>query len=232
MRHLRHKESHRLNRISWLRAAVLGANDGIISTASLLVGIATAQATHATILITGIAALIAGAMSMAAGEYISVSSQADTEKAEIEKEKYELAHQLPAEIEELTLIYVKRGLDRPLAAQVANQLMERDALATHLRDELGITQVFRARPLQAALFSAVSFSLGSLISVLIAVFAPMQHMTAIIFVASVLLLAFLGGLAAKIGNANVLVGIFRVAAWGTAAMALTALLGFLLGVTV
>lgn len=232
MRHLRHKESHRLNRIGWLRAAVLGANDGIISTASLLVGIATAQASHATILITGIAALIAGAMSMAAGEYISVSSQADTEKAEIEKEKYELAHQLPEEIEELTLIYVKRGLDRPLAAQVANQLMERDALSTHLRDELGITQTFRARPLQAALFSAVSFSLGSLFSLLIALFAPAQHMAATIFIASVLLLAFLGGLAAKIGNANILIGVFRVSAWGSLAMALTALIGFLLGVAV
>ncbi len=229
MRHLRHRESHRIDRIGWLRAAVLGANDGIISTASLLVGIATAHATHTDILIAGVAALIAGAMSMAAGEYISVSSQADTEKAEIEKEKYELAHQLPAEVEELTLIYIKRGLDRPLAAQVANQLMERDALTTHLRDELGITEVFSARPLQAAFFSAVSFSIGSFLSVLVAVFAPSQHLGSVIFVASILLLAFLGAVAAKIGNASILRGMWRVMLWGTAAMLLTAVIGALLG---
>lgn len=232
MRHLRHKESHRLGRVGWLRAAVLGANDGIISTASLLMGIAAAKASHADILVAGVAALIAGAMSMAAGEYISVSSQADTEKAEIEKEKYELAHQLPAEVEELTLIYIKRGLDRPLAAQVANQLMKRDALATHLRDELGITEAFSARPLQAALFSAASFSIGSFLSVLVAVFSPMQNLVPIIFIASVLLLAFLGGLAAKIGNAKIVKGILRVTFWGSAAMLLTAAIGSLFGAAV
>lgn len=232
MRHSRHKESHRLGRVGWLRAAVLGANDGIISTASLLMGVAAAQATHADILITGVAALIAGAMSMAAGEYISVSSQADTEKAEIEKEKYELAHQLPAELEELTLIYVKRGLDRPLAAQVANQLMERDALTTHLRDELGITEVFSARPLQAALFSAASFSIGSFLSVLVAVFAPTSHLVSIIFIASMVFLAFLGAVAAKIGNAKMFKSIIRVTFWGGAAMLLTAAIGSLFGAAV
>lgn len=230
--HSRMSELHQVERIGWLRAAVLGANDGIISTASLLMGVAAARASHADILITGLAALVAGALSMAAGEYISVSSQADTEEAEIQKEKHELATDLPAEIEELTSIYVKRGLDAKLAAQVAKQLMARDPLETHLRDELGLGQTLRARPFQAALFSSSSFSLGAILPILVAIFMPSHYVISAIFIMAIVFLALLGGLAAKVGGSSIIVGTARVTLWGTGAMLLTALVGSLLGTTI
>jgi VIT1/CCC1 family predicted Fe2+/Mn2+ transporter len=225
----RHNEFHRVERIGWLRAAVLGANDGIISTASLLIGIAAAHTQYSGILIAGIAALLAGTMSMAAGEYISVSSQADTEKAETEKEILELKTDLPAEIEELTTIYVKYGLDRGLAAQVAKQLMTHDALEAHLRDELGITETRRSRPLQAALFSASSFAIGSILPIISVMIIPTHYFIPAIFVIAIIFLLFLGGLAAKIGGSNIIVGAARVSIWGALAMLLTAIIGALLG---
>lgn len=227
----KHKEFHRIERIGWLRAAVLGANDGIISTASLLMGVAAAHVAQNGIIITGVSALIAGAMSMAAGEYISVKSQADTEDAEIQQEKLELKNNLPAEIAELTSIYVKYGLDRDLAAQVANQLMKHDALGAHIRDELGITTALRARPLQAALFSAGSFSGGAMLPILVTIFTPKNYLIPVIFVMAIFFLALLGGLAAKIGRSRIITGAARVTLWGTLAMLITAIIGSLLGTT-
>lgn len=229
---LSHGEPHRIERIGWLRAAVLGANDGIISTASLLIGVAAAHSTHSGILIAGIAALTAGSMSMAAGEYISVSSQADTENAEIQREKLELETNLSAETEELTSIYVKNGLDRDLAVQVANQLMAHDALGAHIRDELGITKTLRARPLQAALFSACSFFTGAILPLIVAIVTPVNYVVPIIFCMAIFFLAFLGGLAAKIGGSRIIVGAARVTLWGTLAMVLTAIIGSLLGTAI
>lgn len=225
----KHTESHRIERIGWLRAAVLGANDGIISVASLLMGIAAAHASSMNIAITGIAALIAGAMSMAAGEYISVKSQADTENAAISREMFELKTNLPGELAELTAIYVKYGLDYELAAQVAQQLMQKDALTAHLRDELGITKTFRARPLQAALFSAVSFTLGAILPIIAAMLAPVNYLMPVLFIAAIICLALLGGLAARAGGAKIIIGAMRVAVWGTVAMLITGLIGLLLG---
>lgn len=222
-------ELHNISRIGWLRAAVLGANDGIISTSSLLMGIAAANANLSTLLITGFAALVAGALSMATGEYISVSSQADTEKADIEREKHELATNLSAEIDELTTIYVNRGLEPTLAAQVATQLMEKDPLGTHLRDELGITHTLRAKPLQAAIFSAFSFALGALLPILVVLLAPKIVLVRTIFIVAILLLAILGSIAAFIGGSSMWKGCLRVMLWGTLAMLITTLVGFLLG---
>lgn len=230
--YFKHDEFHRIERVGWLRAAVLGANDGIISTASLLIGVAAAHTAHSGILIAGIAALTAGAMSMAAGEYISVKSQADTEDAEIQREQSELNNNLPAELEELTSIYIKYGLERNLASQVATQLMQKDALGTHVRDELGITTVLKARPLQAALFSACSFTIGSLLPILVTIFTSTKYLIPIIFVMAIFFLALLGGLAAKIGGSRILIGAARVTLWGTLAMLITALIGSMLGTTV
>lgn len=228
----KHSEFHRVERIGWLRAAVLGANDGIISTASLLIGVAAAQTTHAGILVAGSAAIAAGAMSMAAGEYISVSSQADTEHAEISRETLELKTDFPAELEELTSIYIKRGLERPLAAEVAKQLMTHDALGAHIRDELGITSALSARPLQAAVFSAFSFTLGAILPMLVAMLSPVDHTIAAVFTMSIVFLSLLGALAAKVGGSGLLKGAARVALWGTLAMLVTAAIGSLLGVAV
>jgi vacuolar iron transporter family protein len=229
---MRHQEYHRIERIGWLRAAVLGANDGIISTASLLIGVAAAHTADSGILVAGIAGLIAGAMSMAAGEYISVSSQADTEKSALETEKKELETSLPNEIEELTTIYINRGLEPGIAKEVAIQLMAKDALGAHARDELGITDISSARPLQAAVFSACSFTLGSLSPLLIIFIAPSSSLILTISVTAVLLLALLGGVAAKVGGARILLGAWRVVAWGSLAMMVSAGIGSLLGIAV
>lgn len=229
---MQHREHHRIERIGWLRAAVLGANDGIISTASLLIGVAAAHTPYHGILVAGGAGLIAGAMSMAAGEYISVSSQADTEKSALQREKKELETSLPNEIEELTTVYINRGLEPDLANIVARQLMAHDALSTHARDELGITEITSARPLQAALFSAASFTLGSLLPLLILFFAPPPYLILTLSVMAVLFLALLGGVAAKVGGARIIVGCLRVVVWGSLAMIVSAGIGSLLGIAV
>lgn len=227
-----HREYHRIERIGWLRAAVLGANDGVISTSSLLIGVAAANTPYHGILIAGFAALIAGAMSMAAGEYISVSSQADSEKSALQREKKELELNMPGEIEELTSIFINRGLDPDLAKTVVKQLMARDALAAHARDELGITEIVRAKPFQAAVFSACSFTLGSILPLLVIFIVPRSYLILSIAISSVLFLALLGGVAAKIGGSKIRPGAIRVAAWGTLAMAVSAGIGLLLGITV
>jgi len=226
---MRHRESHRTERIGWLRAAVLGANDGLISTASLIVGVAAASATPSAILVAAVAGLLAGAMSMAAGEYVSVSSQADTERADLERERRELATDLPGEKAELTGIYVKRGLEPALAAQVADQLMVHDPLAAHARDELGLSEITAARPLQAALASAASFAVGAALPLGIVALAPRDRLIPVIVVASLLLLALLGGMAAKIGGASIVTGTIRVTFWGALAMGATAAAGALFG---
>jgi len=226
---MRHRESHRTERIGWLRAAVLGANDGLISTASLIVGVAAASATPSAILVAAVAGLLAGAMSMAAGEYVSVSSQADTERADLERERRELATDLPGEKAELTGIYVKRGLEPALAAQVADQLMVHDPLAAHARDELGLSEITAARPLQAALASAASFAVGAALPLGIVALAPRARLIPVIVVASLLLLALLGGMAAKIGGASIVTGTIRVTFWGALAMGATAAAGALFG---
>ena len=230
--YIKHKEFHRIDRIGWLRAAVLGANDGIISTASLLIGVAAAHTPDNGILVAGIAGLIAGAMSMAAGEYISVSSQADTEKSAIQLEKKELATSLPNEIEELSTIYINRGLEPTLAKEVVKQLMAKDALGAHARDELGITDISNARPLQAAIFSASSFTLGSLLPLLIILIVPRSYLILTISVMAVLFLALLGAVAAKVGGARIILGSLRVVVWGTLAMIVSAGIGSLLGIAV
>ena len=226
---MRHRESHRTERIGWLRAAVLGANDGLISTASLIVGVAAASAPPSAILVAAVAGLLAGAMSMAAGEYVSVSSQADTERADLDRERRELATDLPGEKAELTGIYVKRGLEPALAAQVADQLMVHDPLAAHARDELGLSEITAARPLQAALASAASFAVGAALPLGIVALAPRDRLIPVIVVASLLLLALLGGMAAKIGGASIVTGTIRVTFWGALAMGATAAAGALFG---
>jgi VIT1/CCC1 family predicted Fe2+/Mn2+ transporter len=228
----RHAESHRTQRIGWLRAAVLGANDGIVSTASLLLGVAAAHATRGNVLVAGVAGLVAGAMSMAAGEYVSVHSQADTEKAELETERAELEADEKGEHRELTAIYVSRGLDPSLAKQVADQLMAHDALGAHARDELGITETLRARPIQAALASATSFAAGAAMPLLVTVIAPGTRLIPFVAGASLVFLALLGGVAARVGGAGVLRGAVRVTFWGALAMALTAGVGALFGTAV
>ncbi|MEP7149738.1 MAG: VIT family protein [Acidobacteriota bacterium] len=227
-----HRERHRTDRIGWLRAAVLGANDGIVSTASLIVGVAAAASGKPAVLIAGLAGLVAGAMSMAAGEYVSVHSQADTEKADLAKEKRELAADHEGESMELAGIYVERGLDPKLAREVADQLMAHDALGAHARDELGITIEGSARPMQAAVFSAVSFALGAGIPLAAAVVIPYRMIVPTVMILSLILLAFLGGLAARAGGASIVVGAVRVTFWGLIAMIVTSLVGYLVGATV
>ncbi|WP_331351458.1 VIT family protein [Cellvibrio sp. UBA7671] len=227
---MRHREGHRSHHSGWLRAAVLGANDGIISTASLMMGIAAAEADTSAILLAGAAGLVAGAMSMAAGEYVSVRSQADTEAADLAREIHELENDVAGELRELEEIYVARGLERSLAHEVAKQLTAHDALGAHARDELGITDMFSARPLQAALTSAGTFAVGALIPLLVVLFHPAQYLSFAIVSFSLIALVLLGGLAAKVGGANTFVGAARVGFWGAAAMALTAAAGHLFGV--
>ncbi|WP_049630604.1 VIT family protein [Cellvibrio sp. pealriver] len=227
---MRHREGHRSHHSGWLRAAVLGANDGIISTASLMMGMVAAGASNSTILLSGVAGLVAGAMSMAAGEYVSVCSQADTEAADIARETHELATDEAGELHELQEIYVARGLTRELANEVAKQLTAHDALAAHARDELGITDMFAARPLQAALTSALTFSVGAVIPLLVVLLHPAQFLGFAIASCSLLALLLLGGLAAKVGGANVVIGAVRVGFWGAAAMAMTTAVGYLFGV--
>jgi len=220
---------HRLKSIGWLRAAVLGANDGIVSTSSLVLGVAASHATHSSILIAGIAGLVAGAMSMATGEYVSVHSQADTEKATLEQERAELKEDFDGELRELTAIYLGRGLDVSLAKQVAEKLMAHDALAAHARDELGISGTLRARPLQAALASGASFAAGAAMPLAVVAFVPESNLIPVVSGASLLFLAFLGGLAAHIGSANVTRGIMRITFWSALAMGVTAGVGALVG---
>lgn len=227
-----HHEIHRSHRIGWLRAAVLGANDGIVSTASLIIGVASAQAAHADILIAGVAGLVAGAMSMAAGEYVSVSSQSDTEKADLELERESLKNDFEFELTELANIYEKRGLDPNLAKQVAEQLMVHDALGAHARDELGLAENVRARPIQAALFSAGTFTIGAALPLLIAWNLPGMQLIPAVAVSSLVFLAILGGLAAHVGGATMSIGAIRVTFWGALAMGLTAVVGRLFGVAV
>jgi len=226
---MQHSERHRSASIGWLRAAVLGADDGILSTASLVVGVAVAGSSRHQIVLAGVAGLVAGALSMAAGEYVSVSSQADTEKADLLVERTELATQLRAEEKELASIYVQRGLDPKLARTVAVQLMAHDALAAHARDELGITDQSIARPLQAALASAASFSLGGILPMLVVILGPLNHLSRLISAASLICLGVLGALAARAGGASPWVGGLRVAFWGALAMAATAAVGKLFG---
>ncbi len=225
---VRKKEQHRTQRIGWLRAAVLGANDGIVSTASLVLGVASAHATHGSILIAGVAGLVAGSMSMAAGEYVSVHSQVDIEQAELKLERKELETDDKGEHKELAAIYIGRGLDPALAQQVAQQLMSHYALCAHARDELGITDTLRARPIPAALASASSFSGGAALPLLVIALAPPASLIPLVSGASLVLLALLGGLAAYVGGARVMAGVLRVTFWGALAMGLTAGVGAML----
>lgn len=225
-------ESHRSEHIGWLRAAVLGANDGIVSTASLIVGVAAANSSHQNILLTGVAGLVAGAMSMASGEYVSVSSQADTENADLARERAELETNVEFERAELAQIYVGRGLDPDLAATVAIQLMEHDAIGSHARDELGITEALSARPIQAALASAGAFSVGAVLPLLMVLISSPKNLIAIVSVASLIFLVVLGVFAARVGGANIWKGAWRVGFWGALAMAITAGIGALFGTVV
>ena len=229
---MRHIERHRTHRVGWLRAAVLGANDGIVSTASLIVGVAAAESSRATILVAGVAGLVAGAMSMAAGEYVSVSSQSDTENADLERERKELATDEAHEHAELAAIYVGRGLDIALADQVATQLMEKDALGAHSRDELGISDTLSARPVQAALASAATFAVGAALPLLLVVVAPASALVWTVSGSSLVFLALLGSLAGRVGGSSVLRAAARVTFWGAIAMALTAGVGALFGAAV
>jgi VIT1/CCC1 family predicted Fe2+/Mn2+ transporter len=227
---MRHIEIHRMQRIGWLRAAVLGANDGIVSTASLVLGVDAAGVGSKGILIAGVAGLVAGAMSMAAGEYVSVSSQSDTEHADLDRERKELAADPMHEHEELSAIYVRRGLDAGLAAEVATQLMEHDALGAHARDELGISEILTARPVQAALASAGTFAVGAFLPLLIVMLVPISALMWVVSFSSLLFLALLGSLAARAGGASVMTSAIRVTFWGALAMGLTAGVGSLFGV--
>ena len=228
---MRHTEFHRTAHIGWLRAAVLGANDGLISTASLVIGVAAAGTERSAILIAGVAGVVAGAMSMAAGEYVSVSSQADTERADIERERRELHTEDAGERRELTTIYVARGLTAELAAQVTEQLMAHDALGAHVRDELGITDMSTARPLQAALASAATFAVGAMLPVAVAAMAPLPMLSTFVTGSALVLLAVLGALAARVGGATLWLGAVRVMFWGALAMAASAAVGRLFGAT-
>ena len=228
---LLHKEKHRTQHIGWLRAAVLGANDGIVSTASLIVGVAAAQAAKGDVLIAGIAGLVAGAMSMAAGEYVSVSSQSDTEKADIDRESQELEDNIQYEKEELTSIYVNRGLDLILARQVADQLMAHDAIGAHARDELGISEILTARPVQAAFSSAGTFAIGATMPLLTVLIIPSSMLIPAVSLISLFCLTLLGIFSAKIGGSPLLRAASRVAFWGALAMGITASVGALFGIT-
>ena len=225
-----HPELHRTERIGWLRAAVLGANDGIVSTASLVLGVATAEASRSAVLVAGVAGLVAGAMSMAAGEYVSVSSQADTEQADLVRERGELAGSPVAEHAELAAIYEHRGLTPTLAAEVATQLMTHDALGAHARDELGISAALQARPVQAALTSALTFAVGAALPLLVASFSPAPWLVTLVAGASLVCLGLLGAVAARAGGARPWVGTLRVVFWGALAMGLTAAIGKVFGV--
>ncbi len=227
-----HRENHLVDRIGWLRAAVLGANDGIVSTASLIVGVAAATPNHSDVLLAGVAGLVAGAMSMAAGEYVSVSSQSDTERADLARETKELEDDPAAEKEELAEIYVKRGLELALARQVAEQLMAKDALGAHARDELGISEITTARPVQAALTSAATFAVGAAMPLLMVVVSPANLIAPLVSAASLCFLAFLGAIGARAGGAHVVRATIRVTFWGALAMALTAGIGKLFGTVV
>lgn len=227
-----HPESHLVKRIGWLRAAVLGANDGIVSTASLIVGVAAAAATRNDVLIAGVAGLVAGAMSMAAGEYVSVSSQSDTEQADLARERKELSANPVSELNELAGIYIKRGVDKALALQVAGQLMAKDALAAHARDELGISEITTARPVQAAFTSAATFSTGAAMPLLMVVVSPGGLLVPLVSAASLAFLALLGAIGARAGGANVFRATLRVTFWGALALALTAGIGKLFGTVV
>jgi vacuolar iron transporter family protein len=227
-----HQEMHKSHRTGWLRAAVLGANDGIVSTASLIIGVASAHAARGDILLAGVAGLVAGAMSMAVGEYVSVSSQADAEKADIELEKKSLTEDYDYELEELAEIYERRGLSADLAKQVTQQLMAHDALAAHARDELGLAENVRARPIQAAVFSAGTFTIGAVLPLLVAWNVSPDLLVRDVAIASLLFLATLGGLAAYAGGAGVAAGAARVTFWGAIAMVVTAAAGKLFGVVV
>ena len=229
---MRHSERHRTAHIGWLRAAVLGANDGLISTASLVVGVAASGVPRSAVLISGVAGLVAGAMSMAAGEYVSVSSQADTEGADLARERRELASDDVGERAELAAIYVDRGLTPSLAAQVAEQLMAKDALAAHARDELGHSDATAARPLQAALASAVTFAAGALLPVVVSAVVPQALLAPLVTASALVLLAVLGAVAARVGGAVMWRGALRVAFWGALAMGISALVGRLFGATV
>lgn len=227
-----HPEYHLVGRIGWLRAAVLGANDGIVSTASLIVGVAAANAAESGVLIAGVAGLVAGAMSMAAGEYVSVSSQSDTERADLARELGELAENAKFELDELAEIYVKRGVDPALARQVAQQLMAKDALIAHARDELGISEITAARPVQAALASAAAFSVGAAMPLAMVVVSPAGELVPVVSGASLCFLALLGAIGARAGGANVLRATARVTFWGALAMAITAGIGEIFGAVV
>lgn len=227
-----HSETHLVSRIGWLRAAVLGANDGIVSTASLIVGVAASAAGSSEILIAGIAGLVAGAMSMAAGEYVSVSSQADTEQADLTRERLELESQSDVEREELAQLYVKRGVDIDLARRVAEQLMQKDALEAHAREELGISEITTARPIMAALTSALTFAVGAMMPLAMVWLAPANQLVWLVSASSLLFLALLGAIGAKAGGADVLKATIRVTFWGAFAMALTAGIGALVGTAV
>jgi len=225
----RHRERHVTERMGWLRAAVLGANDGIVSTASLVMGVAAAHAAPSSILVAGTAGLVAGAMSMAAGEYVSVHSQADSEQADLAREGKELETDAEGEHKELAAIYVRRGLDPQLAREVAKQLMAHDALDAHMRDELGITETLKARPFQAAAASAVSFAVGAALPLLVVALAPTKGLLASVFVTSLIFLALLGGIAARTGGASMTKGSLRITFWGALAMIITAAVGTLFG---
>ncbi len=225
-----HHELHRVHRAGWLRAAVLGANDGIVSTASLIIGVAAASAAHDNILLAGVAGLVAGAMSMAAGEYVSVRSQSDTESADLELERKSLEENYDGEKDELAEIYVGRGLEPSLALQVAEQLMEHDALGAHARDEIGISEIMNAQPVQAAFSSAATFTIGAALPLIVAWGIPGPNLILAVAVSSLVFLAMLGGMAARAGGAPILVGAGRVLFWGALAMALTAGVGRLFGV--
>ena len=226
---VRSEQPHRTGRIGWLRAAVLGANDGILSTGSLVLGVASAHTTHANVLVAGVAGLVAGSMSMAAGEYVSVHSQADTEQADLKQERAELKADDQGEQKELADIYVARGLDAALAKQVAQQLMAHDALGAHARDELGFSKSLAARPIQAALASAASFAVGAAMPLLVTALAPQAALIPLVFGTSLLFLALLGGLAARVGGASMTAGAIRVTFWGALAMLVTAGVGALFG---
>jgi VIT1/CCC1 family predicted Fe2+/Mn2+ transporter len=225
-----HREIHRSHRVGWLRAAVLGANDGIVSTASLIIGVAAASASHQNIIIAGVAGLVAGAMSMAAGEYVSVSSQSDTEQADLALERRSLDQDYEFERDELAAIYESRGLEPVLAKQVAEKLMAHDALGAHARDEIGISESLGARPVQAAFFSAGTFTIGAALPLMVAWITPESRLIPLVAVSSLLFLASLGGLAARAGGAAITIGAVRVAFWGALAMALTAGVGKMFGV--
>lgn len=227
MRIMRHSETHRTHRIGWLRAAVLGANDGIVSTASLIVGVAAAESGRSSVLVAGLAGLVAGAMSMAAGEYVSVSSQSDTENADLERERRELKSDEESEQAELAAIYVSRGLDAALAGEVATQLMEKDALGAHARDELGISESLSARPVQAAFASAGTFAVGAALPLMLVLLVPLSALVWTVSLSSLVFLALLGVLAARAGGSSIWVSVLRVTFWGALAMALTAGVGSL-----